>query len=429
MKNCRHRWSLVAGYLLAALVTSNLDAQEKSSDWAQFRGHGGQGASQDKNLPTTWSGTESVVWKIETLGSGTSSPVIVGSRIYLTSYTGYNVPGQPAGDMEQLKLHLLCLDRANGKQIWVADIAPKLPEQARIRDNHGYASSTPVVEGDRIYAFFGKTGVFAFDLEGRQLWQADVGSTLNGWGSANSPVLFKDLVIINASVESQSMVAVDKKTGKEIWRAKGINESWNTPILVAAEGDKIELAVAVQGKILGFDPSTGEQLWLCATDIGWYMVPSMVAADGIIYALGGRSGTAALAVRAGGRGDVTTTHRLWTSQKGSNVTSPVFHGGHLYWMSENRGIAYCAEGKTGKLVYERRIDRAGEVYASSILGDEKIYYVSRSGRTFVVAAKPEFELLATNELPGRSVFNASPAIAGGQIFLRSEQFLYCLGKK
>jgi outer membrane protein assembly factor BamB len=145
-------------------------------------------------------------------------------------------------------------------------------------------------------------------------------------------LLYKDLVIVNASVESESLVALDRRTGEFRWRAGDIRESWNTPLVVTAEFGRQELIVAVAGKILAFDPDSGQLLWSCNTDIGWYMVPSVVAANGVVYCLGGRSGVAALAVRGGGSGDVTDSHRLWTSRKGSNVSSPVYHDGHLYWV-------------------------------------------------------------------------------------------------
>ena len=407
-----------------------LNAEEIALDWSQFRGPNGQGTSTASGLPTTWSSDENVVWKTELPGAGTSSPIVVGARIYLTCYSGFSVPNQPRGEMDDLKLHLVCLDRARGRLIWNTKVTPKLPEQEKIRDDHGYASSTPASDGERLYVFFGKTGAMAFDLNGKQLWQTDVGSNLHGWGSATSPVLLKDLVIINASVESESLYALDKRTGREVWRVRGIRESWNTPILVPIAGGKTELMVAIMGKVLGLDPATGDELWSCNTDIGWYMVPSMVSAEGIVYCIGGRSG-GGLAVKAGGRGDVTESHRMWTSRKGSNVSSPVLHEGHLYWMHEGLGIAYCAKAETGKIVYEERVDRADQIYSSPVLADGKLFYVSRSGRTFVLAAKPEFKQLATNEFgrSERSMFNASPAVADGRLFLRSDRFLYCLGKK
>lgn len=384
------------------------------------------GVSNATGLPVTWNENEKMVWKTTLPGAGSSSPIVWDDVIYLTCYTGY-LPGNSGGSLDDLKRHLICLRRDDGTIVWNESVKAKLPEEARIRD-HGYAANTPAADADRIYAFFGKTGVFAYDHQGKQLWTADVGSKTSGWGTAASPVLHKDLVFINASVESESLVALNRRTGEEKWRAGGIKEAWNTPLVVKTKSGDEELVVATQGKVLAFDPDSGERLWSCDTDISWYMVPCAVAADGVVYILGGRSGTAALAVRAGGRGEVTATHRLWTTKKGSNVTSPVYHDGHLYWMHEKLGIAYCARADTGELIYEERLNRAGQVYASTLLADGRLYHVNRSGRTFVLPAKPKFELLATNDLRDGSLFNASPAVNGNRILLRSDKYLYCVGE-
>lgn len=397
------------------------------ADWPRFRGPTGMGLSVAADLPLTWSDAENIVWKTPLPGAGASSPIVFGDRIYLTSYTGFFVPHEPGGSLDDLQRHLLAFDRATGQPVWDQAVAAKLPEEEQIRD-HGFAANTPAVDAERIYTFFGKTGVFAFDHTGQQLWQADVGSKTHGWGTSASPVLYKDLVFINASVESESLVALDRATGKERWRAEGIRESWNTPVVVTASSGREELVVAMQGKVLAFDPLTGVPLWNCKTDIGWYMVPSVVADDGVVYCLGGRSGVAALAVRAGGSGDVTDTHRLWTSVKGSNVSSPVYRDGHLYWIHEQRGVAYCARADTGDVVYEKRLERAGQVYSSALLADGKVYYLTRDGRTFVLAAKPEFEQLAVNDLRDGGVFNGSPAVDNSRLLIRSDKFLYCIGK-
>ncbi len=447
-------WSLVGLLMCALLVvtagpqltTSRVAAQEKPAsgktrstpvasrkapgnraDWAGFRGPSGMGTSDAKGLPLTWSATENIAWKTPLPGPGASSPIVWGDRIYLTYYSGFFVPGEDGGDPKNLKRHLIAVQRSDGEIIWDTPLPAKLPEEERIRD-HGFAASTPAADADRVYVFYGKTGVLAYDHSGKQLWQTDVGSKTHGWGSSASPALYKDLVLINASVESESLVALDRKTGKEKWRAKGIREAWNTPVLVTASSKRQEAIVPTQGKVLAFDPDSGKPLWSCNTDIGWYMVPSVVAADGIVYCLGGRSGITALAVRAGGSGDVTKSHRLWTSLKGSNVSSPVYHDGHLYWMNDNSGIAYCAKADTGDVVYEKRLERAGQCYSSALLAEGKIYYFCREGRSFVIAAQPEFKQLAMNDLESRGMFNGSPAVDGSRLLVRSDKFLYCLGK-
>lgn len=420
---------MIRRWLLAALFSVNSGVVVFSADWPQFRGPGGAGTSSAKGLPEKWDAQSGLAWKVELPGPGASSPVLFGDRLFLTCYSGYNVPGRPQGRPEDLRRHLVCLDRKTGKLIWDQPVPAKIPEQDRIRDDHGYASSTPAVDAERVYCFFGKSGVFAFDHSGQQLWQADVGDKVHSWGSAASPVLVGDYVIVNASVESETLYALDKKTGQTRWKATGIREAWNTPVVVRNKDGQEELIVAIQGQVLGFEPKTGQRLWSCNTDIGWYMVPSVVASEGIVYVIGGRSGTAALAVKTGGRGDVTRTHRLWTGAKGSNVSSPVYHDKHLYFVSDSQGIAYCLEAETGKVVYDERLPRAGQFYASALLADGKIYYLTRSGQVYVVAAKPKFEHLATNDLADRSLFHASPVAADGQLFFRSDKYLYCVEKK
>jgi outer membrane protein assembly factor BamB len=399
-------------------------AEAKGSEWARFRGPNGLGVAESAE---GWSAEPALVWKTELPGPGGSSAVISGDRIYLTSHGGYAVPGSPDGEITELTRHLLCLDRADGTRVWEQTIKAVQPEQPKVRD-HGYASSTPFAEEGRIYVFFGKSGVFAFDPKGTQLWRADVGSRVHGWGSAASPVVYKDLVIVNASVESGALVALNKNSGEEVWRAGGIKESWNTPIFVPVAGGKTELVVAIMGAVLGFDPENGEQLWSCETGIGWYMVPSLVNDQDVVYCIGGRTG-GALAVRAGGRGNVTASRRLWSSNKGSNVPSPILYQGHLYWLHENLGIAYCAEAATGKLIFEERLEGAGQFYASPVCVDGKLYCVSRRGSLFTLAASPQFKQLGRKELRDGGSFDASPSIVGARLLVRSDRFLYCLGQK
>jgi outer membrane protein assembly factor BamB len=410
----------------AALFALAIVTTAQAADWKQFRGPDGLGAA-DKAVPTTWSATENIAWKTP-LPPGASCPVFHGNTIFITSYSGYNVPGEGKGSQENLKRHLHALNTADGKLLWTKDFAAKLPEQDRIRDDHGYASSTLAVDNDAIYAFFGKSGVFAFDHTGKQLWTADVGDKLNGWGSAASPLLHGNLVIINASVESDAMYAFDKKTGKEVWKVKGIRESWNTPVIAKTAAGKPELVVAIFGKVLGFDPGTGEQLWSSTTDIPWYMVPSIVSDKDVVYCIGGRNGGGSMAIRTGGKGDVTDSHRLWMTKKGANVPSPVFSNGHVFWFNESSLLATCTEAATGKIVYEERVQRGREVYASALLAGGHVYYLDRGGRTSVVAAKPDFQLVATNELGDRSTFNSSPVANDGKLYIRSDKFLYCIGK-
>lgn len=389
------------------------------------------GRSEARGLPLTWSDEQNIVWKSALPGPGASSPIVLGDKVFITSFTGFATSSREPGEMTNLKRHLLRLNLADGKILWDMAVPAEMPEQDRIREGHGYASSTPVADAERVYAFFGKTGVFAFDHSGKQLWTTRVGDKLNGWGSATSPVLYKDYLIVNASIESDSLVALDKKTGKEVWRANVSNESWHAPVFVTAPDGSTEVVAARNGRVLGFNADTGAALWNVKTGIPWYMCPTPVVEDGIVYVIGGRTPNGALAIRAGGRGDVTESHVVWKVNKGSNVPSPILHDGHLYFAHENLGIVYCLNARTGELVFEERLEPSpGQIYASPVLADGRIYFTGRGGRTAVIAASPKFGKLGKNTLESnRGMFNSSPAIAGNKILLRSNRALYCIGEK
>lgn len=410
-----------SGYVLLLCAVVLLIHTVRAENWPQFRGPGGLGISQERDLPVTWSETENVAWKTAMPGYGSSTPIALDGKLYITCYSGYGTAN--TGRMEDLMLHLLCVDSKTGKIIWDKPIKPELPEEKRVRD-HGYTAQTPVTDGKYLYVFFGRSGVFKFDLQGNQIWRTSVGTKTHGWGSGTSPVLYGNLVIVNASVESGSLVAIDKTSGKEIWRAGGMDSSWNTPALVKTADGKDELAVTVKKWILGFDPKTGNELWRCEA-IDDYICPSIVSHNGILYALGGRS-SKAVAVRSGGRGDVTDTHKLWQADAGANVCSPVVHDGHLYWISDRNRNAYCLNLTDGSIRYSERV--GPQPYASPLLADGRLYIVTRNGGTLVLAAKPQFEQLALNKLEDRSTFNASLVAYDGTLILRSDENLYCIKK-
>lgn len=413
--------SLVLALLLFAPLTL------AAADWPQFRGPEGAGVSAEKGLPTTWTAASGVKWKTPLPGKGASSPIVFKDRIYLTCYTGYGQSEDNAGDPAKLVRHILCLEVGSGKQVWQADFPTKGAEDPyqSYQALHGFASSTLATDGQAIYGFFGRDGVVAVDMEGKTLWQTSVGTKTHGWGSATSPLLSQDLVIVNASVESDSLVALNKKTGKETWRAGGIRMSWATPALVAANG-RNEVVVSVEKQLLAFDAASGKSLWSCE-GVKDYVCPTVVSRDGVVYAIGGRSG-AAIAVKAGGTGDVTQSQKLWTVRKGSNVSSPTLFGDYMFWVHESRGTAYCVNAKSGEVVYEERLEpRPGLLYASPLIADGKIYIVSRDAGTFVLEAGAKFKLISHNKPLDPSVFNGSPVPVDGKLLLRSDAFLYCIG--
>jgi outer membrane protein assembly factor BamB len=411
--------------LLAAGASAVLGA-----DWRQFRGPGGQGASEETGLPVEWSAEKNIAWKVKLPGAGASSPVTQGNRVFVTCYSGYGLDAKDPGKMDDLRRRLLCLDRVTGKILWAKEFQPALPEHKYAGEGsyHGYAASTPILEGEHLYAFFGKSGVYCFDLNGESIWHTLVGKNTNGWGSGASPILYKDFLIVNASVENGALVALNKTTGKEVWRSPGIHAAWNTPVLVATPEKTKELVVSVQDRLVAVDPDTGKEKWR-AEGVHRYVCPSVVAHEGVVYAIGG--GSTSLAVKAGGNGEVTKTHGVWRVNKGSNVGSPIYHDGHLYWASDSGGVVFCQEAATGKVVYSERLKpAAGQIWASPVLADGKLYYVSKENGTYVVAAQPKFQLLAHNVIDGdKSRSNASLAVSDGQLFLRNDQYLYCIGKR
>ncbi len=407
------------GLVMAASIA---DCEE----WTQFRGPD-YGRTSEARIAPFWS-SDTVAWKTPLPGHGASSPVLFDNRIYVTAYTGYGIDKKAPGSEDDLQRHLLCIRPADGTVIWEKTIpttSSKNPFTTWAVSLHGYASSTPAVDATGIYAFFGATGVLAFNPEGEELWRTNCGTGTHPFGAGSSPVLYKNLVIINASVESGDLIALSKSDGSEVWRQPGIEASWNTPVIYEANNGARELALTIKGKILAFDPDTGEPRWTC-DGIPDYICPSIIVQDGILYVIGGRTNKT-IAIRPGGSGDVTESHTVWDIAKGSNVSSPVYHDGHLYWANDKRGIIYCANAATGEVQYEQRLDPSpGLIYASPLLANGRLYYVSRENGIYVVAADPEFELLHHTQLKGDdSAFNASPVpLRGGAVLLRSHKYLY-----
>ncbi len=420
--------SLLLSVVALALVTSSSEA----ADWMRFRGPQCSGVSTDTGLPTTWNATENVIWKTPMPGFGASSPITVGDRVFLTAYSGYGLSEDEPGEMENLTHHFLCVDRNSGKILWdkrSRALQPEEPYRSFIA-LHGYASNTPVSDGENVYVFLGKSGVWAYTLDGKNLWKISVGQKTHGWGSGTSLLLAGNALIVNASVESQSVWAIDKRNGEGLWRVEGINDSWATPVLLNLPDGKQELVVSLREKILGLDPATGEQLWYC-DGVKDYVCPSVIAHDDVAYVTGGRGAALLTAIRGGGRGDVTETHRLWELRKTSKVSTPVYHDGLIYWVN-HQGVACCVDATNGELVYQERMKIEGRrdlVYASPVLADGKLYVVSRQGGAIVLATGREFKELARNDLGDDSVFNGTPVIDNSRLLLRSDRFLYCLGKK
>jgi outer membrane protein assembly factor BamB len=428
---------MLRSILTALVLLAVIQFSSYAEDWRGFRGNDGSGISRERvPTPTRWSGTQNVRWSIELPGAGSSSPIVVGEKVLVTCYSGYGNPTGKATEISGLKRHLVCVDRQTGKVQWQSTVKSAQQEDLYqgFLTEHGYASSTPVSDGEMIVSFFGKAGVIAHDMQGKQLWKTDVGQQSGSrlWGSGGSPILVGNVVVVNASDESLSIRGLDKTNGKELWKAEaqGLENTFSTPLLVSVDGHD-ELVVSVPGEVWSLAPATGKLLWYASTATDGNVSPSPVLQGNMIFVMGGRRGSTT-AIRMGGTDDVTESHLAWSSEASSYVPSPIVHEGHLYWVSD-RGIAHCLKADSGEIVYQERLaSNSGfgggrGFYASVVLADNKLYAVSRSAGVFVLAASPQFKQLGQNRLENdNSQFHGSPAISRGQIFLRSNTRLYCI---
>jgi len=411
--------SFVAVVLLLTAVSVG---PVSADDWLRFRGPNGAGVYQGPDIPSEWSTKKNLVWKLKMPGKGFSSPIVVGDKVIVTCYTG--------SPDNQLVRQLVCVDRHMGKALWTRDVPAALPEfrSAGRTGYHGYASSTPVSDGERIYVHFGTTGVLAFDLDGKQLWQKGVGRENNSkFGSGSSPILWRDLIIVTAGNESGSFLAFDKVTGKDAWKApaESLTSSYATPIIgTAANGDD-EMLYPVPGEVWSLNPKTGKLNWYADSPATGGVCSSLVAEGDITYVVGGggfgRPGAAAF--RLGGKKDVTSSNRLWTKSVGSYVPSPVLYKGHLYWVND-RGSAVCMDAKTGQEIKSRSL--SASFYASAQVINGKLIAFSRFDGAYVLEASTELTEIAHNSLDDNSDFSASPAVSNGQMFVRSDDYLYCI---
>ena len=426
--NCLTRLILTYSTLCICIVSSILSLETVHAEsWSRFRGPNGTGVAEGTfSYPTDWSNNKNIIWKTP-VARGSSSPILVGDSVVLTGYSGYGEHLDAPGDRENLKIHILAVSRHDGRLQWTLDLRPSPEEQEatpRVAD-HGYASPTPCSDGERIFAAFGPSGVICCSLDGKEVWRTSIGTGVAGFGAAASPVVYKDLVYINAAIESQSLIALEKKTGNIAWKVEDINKAWTTPTIVAPENGTPELVMHHKDFIRGYDPFTGAVLWTCR-GIPDYVVPGIVVVGDTLYCSGGRQNRT-IAVQAGGRGDVTKTHKIWEVTVGANVTTPLFHNGYLFW-SHDKGLAQCINAEDGSTLFRERYEQRDRVYASIVSGDGRLYAQLRDGTCLVMAAEPEHKILAENHLgDGEEQFNATPAFDHGRIILRSTNSLYCVG--
>lgn len=405
--------------------------------WTRFRGPLGQGVSDDANIPMEWSDQKNLKWKTPMPGAGASSPILTDTHVILTTYSGYGLPGNNQ-KVSSLERQLHCIDRSNGNILWSKSIETKLPEdpfQGNGLPEHGYATNTPATDGNRIYAFFGKSGVYAFDMDGNEKWRASVGTSSGnrGWGTAASVVLYKNLVIVNAAEESRAIYGLDKESGNVVWKAPAdsLELCYGTPTIVRVNDQREDLVIGVPGEVWGLNPNTGKLIWYAETSLTGNLA-SVIVDGSVVYVFGGfrSSGSLALRVDEQSNDNVTSSHVLWTARSSSYVATPVLHQRRLYWI-DDRGQYFCMDATNGEAIDKARvpnIDSKGRpVYASPIVIDGKIFAQSRSSGMYVLAPGDKLKVLANNRFArDESIFNAIPAVSNGQLFVRSDTYLYCI---
>jgi outer membrane protein assembly factor BamB len=432
---------------LALIVGITLTVNALAGNWPQWRGPDGSGISNEKNLPSEWSPTRNIKWKTPIDGRSHSSPIVWGNRVFLTTaIEGPVVPGAKAvkhvveGDKEFLHpdsvgadrkhtFKVIALDRETGKILWQSTAWEGTPYDNRHRKS-SYAASTPATDGKLVYAFFGTEGLYAYDFKGNLAWKTQLGNLGTvGMGTGTSPILFGDLVIVQCDEEngaSSFIVALDKKTGKEVWKtARKVQVSWATPLLVKT-ATRTELITSGTEMVISYDPATGKELWR-HKGVESNAIPSPVANNEMVFLVAGFPAKIALAIRLGQNGDLTGTPNVpWKYEKGTAyVPSPIVYGDYLY-LTTDRGILTCIDTKTGEVKYEGgRIPIPATFTASPVAFEGKILMTSEDGDTFMVKAGPKHEVMGTNSV-GEPVY-ASPAIADGRIFIRGEKNLYCIG--
>ncbi|UCD50114.1 MAG: PQQ-binding-like beta-propeller repeat protein [Phycisphaerales bacterium] len=434
---------LVAGCIVAAALPT------AAGNWPGWRGDGG-GISSEKNLPLKWSEEEGIKWKTPIPGAGHSSPIVWGSRVFVTTAVaddpnvetfrgGVYMGGNRAKpDESEYTYCVICLDADRGDVLWSTAVARQRPKTRRHTKNT-YASETPVTDGTHVFASFGSVGLYCLDFEGNVCWQRDLGLLRDrrGWGTGASPVLFRNTIIVNCDSDDESYItAFQKATGEPVWRTeREEGPSWATPLLFEANGRALIVTNATR-RLRGYDAATGKLRWQCAGG-SMITVPSPVAAQGLVFLSSGHNllrRQPIIAVRAEASGDITLGKgqlqnegiAWWHPRGGPYVTSPIAVGQYLY-VPLDRGTLTCYEAQTGKVVYEKQdLGTRNTITASPVAGSDKIYLQAEDGECYVVRQGPGFEILAVNKLD--EIFCASPAVSGGKLFLRGRKHLYCIGK-
>lgn len=409
---------------VCAILVAFAASTARADNWPAWRGPTGQGHTTEKNLPTKWSTTENVKWKIDLPDAGNSTPIVWGDKIFLTQATD-----------KGKKRSLYCLNRKDGSTVWEKSVEFDGKEQ--IHGTNTYCAASPVTDGERVVVFHGSAGMYCYDFTGKELWSKKFGPCDHIWGSAASPIIYKDLVIHNFGPhETTFLVALKKSDGAQVWKNDEIGKkpaeyfgSWSTPI-IAKTGDRTELVMSWPGVVKSCNPDTGSLLWSSAglekeggNDRLTYT--SALVSEKYVFAAAGFGG-AAIGVKTGGSGDVTESHRLWrTAKNPQRIGSGVIVGDFAFAVNEPSVV--CIDLKTGKQVWDKNIN--GGAWGSIVHSDGTLFLTSQRGETMVFKASPkEYEELALNKLDG-STTRASIVPSDGELFVRTYKHLWCISTK
>jgi len=454
-------------FVLSLCLISSLEFARGASNpahpyWPQWRGPQATGVAPTADPPVEWSETKNIKWKVKIPGFGTSTPIIWDNRVFILTAvaTGKKVETKEAAPAsppptegtstdsnsgqrrrggggsgsekptETQRFAVLCLDRATGKTLWEKTAREELPHEGHHRD-HGYASASPVTDGQVVLTHFGSRGLYCYDLDGNLKWEKDFGDmrTRNGFGEGSSPALHGNTVVVLWDHEGDDfIVALDKNTGKELWRTLRDEPSgWCTPLVVEHEG-KLQAVVNATGKVRSYDLGKGNVIWECAGQTA-NAIPSAVTAEGIVYITSGFRGSALQAIKLGRTGDLAGTDAiLWSHNKNTPyVPSPLLFGDLLYFVKGNEGMLSCFESRTGKpLIDGERLEGIRGVYASPVGAKDRVYVLGRDGSALVLKKGPKLEVMATNKLDDKT--DASIALVGKELFIRGHQNLYCIAE-
>jgi hypothetical protein len=386
----------------------------RAEDWPQFRGPTGQGHSNETALPIEWSETRNIAWKVPVNGSGWSSPVVSGGRVWLTA-------ARPSG-RSAVSLRAMAFDVATGREV-VNSEAFTVSTSTALNPKNSRASPTPIVDGDRVYVHFGPDGTAALTTSGAIIWTRKLAYEPQH-GGGGSPALYRDLLIVNCDGNGDEayVIALDTRTGQTRWkkdRRRPSAQAYSTPLIIRS-GER-DLAISVGAfRTVAYDPTTGEEIWRVGYDDGFSNVPRPVFGAGLVFIATGFNSPALIAVRPDGRGDVTRSHVAWTSSRGAPYTpSPIVVDSRLYYVSDT-GVLTSADAASGRILWQQRL--GGNYSASPVYAGGRIYYSSEEGVTTVIGSGPTFERLAVNTLNEPTL--ASMAVSGGALYIRSEGHLY-----